>query len=138
MGRRWTEEEDQFMADNIGVLSYEEISVKIDRSIDAMKNYRCVNRLPSFFNHPNSYSYTVLSKELGKTRKWLRKCYKAGLLKGKQGKWYALWGHFPMVFLEKDIVDFLKECCWLIDPAKVTNLYFKNVVLTTREKEQVV
>jgi hypothetical protein len=71
---------------------------------------------------------TLLAQELGRSRASIRKYYKRGWLKGRQATWSWAWGKKPMVFLEDDIVQFLKDRHYLFDWRKVPNIYYRNVI----------
>ncbi len=126
MATRWSEREIEYLHDNMGILSYSELSKELKRSENAIRLYRCRNGLPTFFE--NIYTYALLANELGKSRASLRKYVKKGWLLGKVGTWTCKWGKHPMIFLEKNIVRFLKNHYSLFRPSSIPNLYFRNVV----------
>lgn len=123
---KWTEDEVQYLHDNLGIMGYNELSQNLGRSKNAIKLYRCRHKLPTFYD--NIYSYNLLSDELGRSRKTLRKYHRRGWLKGKVASWSCKWGKHPMIFLEKDIVAFLRKHFSRFDWRKIPNLYFRNVV----------
>jgi hypothetical protein len=75
----------------------------------------------------NFYSARLLAEELGVHTNTVMRWYRLGWLKGRRADWRRKVA--PMVFLEDDIVDFLKGHCELFDGHKIPNVYFKNVVL---------
>lgn len=120
------------MHDFAGIKGFKEISARIGRSINAIKLYRHRHKLPLFFNN-NFYSYTLLSDELGKSRSRLREYHKRGWLKGKRASWSGKFGARPMMFLEDDIVEFLKQHHNLFSPKRIQNIYFRNIVKNLQE-----
>jgi biotin operon repressor len=132
MAARWSEQEIEYLADQIGLLSYEELSKKLNRSKEAIKHHRCLMKLP-MLRTGNYYSCTLLAKELGRSRASIRKYYRKGWLVGKQATWKALFGNQPFIFLEEHIVDFLRKFNYLFDWRKIPNLYFRNVVKGTQQ-----
>lgn len=127
MSARWTEQEMEYLSDQVGILSYSEMAKRLGRSENAIKLQRCRRKLPTFFDG-NYYSCTLLARELGRTRASIRKYYKKGWLTGKRATWKALFGNYPLVFLEEHIVSFLRKFHYLFDWRKVPNLYFSNIV----------
>jgi len=66
MSKRWNENEIEFIHDNGGVLSFGEMALKLRRTESAVRNKYHRNR---FRFYDNFYSYTLLEKELGRSRK---------------------------------------------------------------------
>jgi len=127
MSVRWTEQELDYLADHVGVLSYAELSKKLRRSENAIKLQRCRMKLPTFHNG-DYYSYTLLAQELGCSRTTIRKYHQRGWLVGRKATWKALFGNPPVIFLEKHIVVFLRMFYHLFDWRKIPNPYFRNIV----------
>ena len=127
MATRWTTQEIEYLADNVGILGYPELSHEMGRSENAIKLQRCRKRLPTFHNGCY-YSCTLLSKELGLSRSSIRRYYQRGWLIGRRATWKALFGKYPLIFLEEDIVSFLRNFSHLFIWRKIPNLYFRNVV----------
>ena len=127
MATRWTEQELEYLSDNIGILSYAELSKKMKRSESAIKLCRCRRKLPTFYDG-NYYSYTLLARELGRSRTSIRKYHRKGWLVGRAATWKARFGNCPLIFLEEHIVSFLQTFHHLFDWRKIPNLYFRNVV----------
>ena len=135
MAKRWTEEEAQYLHDNIGIENYTELSKNLGRSNSAIKQYRHRNHLPTFHNG-DFYTYSSLSKELGKSRSTLRKYYNKGRIKGRRCTWSCKWGKYAMMFLEKDIISFLKKFYYLFDFHKMQPSYFRHIVIECYENER--
>lgn len=127
MAARWTEQELEYLSDSMGILSYTELSKRLGRSENAIKLCRCRRGLPTFHNG-NYYSCTLLAHELGRSRTSIRKYYRKGWLVGKRATWKALFGNRPLIFMEDNIVSFLKRFSRLFNWKKIPNLYFRNVV----------
>lgn len=127
MVSRWTEQELEYLADNVGIRSYAELAKKLKRSENAIKLCRCRKKLPTFHNG-NYYSCTLLAQELNRSRTSIRKYYRRRWLVGKKATWKARFGKQPLIFLEEHIVAFLKKFSYLFDWRKIPNLYFRNVV----------
>ena len=124
-GRYWTDAELEFLSDYAGLLNHQELSKKLNRSIDSikLKQTRCGIKFKDSF-----YSYTTLSKELGRSRSRIRVWHKRGWIKGRWANWTTYYGHAPMIFLEPDIVNFLKAHFHLFNYRRIPNKYFSNVV----------
>jgi len=127
MAPRWTEQELEYLSDHIGILSYAELARKMNRSENAIKLCRHRRRLPTFHNG-NYYSCTLLAQELGRCRASIRKYHRRGWLTGKKATWKARFGKPPLIFLEEDIIAFLKEFNRLFNWRSIPNLYFRNKV----------
>lgn len=132
MARRWSETEIQVLNDNVGLLDYTELSHRLNRSKSAIKLYRARNNMPTFYD--NFYTYSLLAKELGKSRSVIRKYHETGRLHGVRAKWNSLWGMKPMMFIEKDIVAFLKKYHELFKWQEIPNIYFRNIVKDIENK----
>jgi hypothetical protein len=126
MARRWTEQEDQILHDKVGILSYPELSDLLKRSEMSLRLRRCRRKMPRFYD--NFYSYSLLAAELGRSRASIRKYFSRGWLKGRKASWSSAWGKRPMIFLEKDIVSFLRRFYHLFDWHSIPNIYFRNIV----------
>lgn len=127
---RWTEEEIEYLHDNIGLQSYEELSKTLNRSKEAIELFRCRHKLPKLLD--NVYTFKILSKELGKSKSSIRKYYYKGWLKGKRASWTYLYKNAPIIFLEEHIVKFLRAKYYLFTKYQIPNPYFRNIV----KKEQ--
>lgn len=126
-GRYWTEDEIEFVHDNIGFLSYRELSKSlIDRSPEAIESCRCRHNLPRYYD--NVLTTGLLAKELGKSRGAVRKWLKHGWIKCKRAEWKARFGHRPLLYKEQDIVSFLKNHFELFNYRRIPNRYFANIV----------
>lgn len=126
MTGRWTPDEIEYVSEHAGIVGYAELSRRLHRSKAAIKLYRCRHKLPRFID--NFYSYTLLAAELGKSRATLRKWHSRGWLAGKRATWACVHGKRPMIFVEENIVEFLKVRSYLFDHKKIPNPYFRNVV----------
>ena len=104
---RWTEEEIEYLTDNVGILDYKTLSQKLGKSTIAIKEYRCVHKLPRFYD--TFYSYTLLARELGRSRSTIRKYYSRGWLVGRKATWTYRYNKHPMIFTDENITQFLKE-----------------------------
>jgi hypothetical protein len=123
---RWTETELEVLNDMVGILNYCQLSKKLKRSRSAIELKRCRDKMPTFFD--NIITQSLLAQELGRSRASIRKYYRKGWLKGKQATWSCAWGKKPIIFLEDDIVQFLKDSHHLFDWKKMPNIYYRNVV----------
>jgi len=128
---RWTEKEREMLNDYAGIMSYEELSKKLGRSVGAIQQFRCRRKMPTFFD--NFYTYSLLSKELGIHRATLRKYYENGWIIGKKANWISMFGNHPMMFLEENIVKFLRNKYALFTNRKIPNIYFRNVIREMNE-----
>ena len=126
MAARWTEDELEYLHDNIGVLSYQELSRHFKKSIDAIKMARVRHGIPSFYD--NILSSGMLSLELGRCRATIRKWRKRGWIKYNEVSWTAQYGKHPVIYKEEDIVSFLKEHYKLFNFRAIPNRYFANIV----------
>ena len=131
MASHWTEQELEYLADNVGILSYAEMARRLKRSENAIKLCRCRRKLPTFHNG-SYYTCTLLSQEIGRSRTSIRKYYRNGWLVGKEGTWKAKFGKRPLIFLEEHIVAFLRRFSHLFEWRRIPNLYFRNVVKEAR------
>ena len=129
MAKRWTPQEKEYVDDYAGIKNYTELSQRLNRSEDAIRLFRARNRLSSFFD--NFYTYNLLSKELGLSRATIRKYHLKGWLQGRRANWKTIFGKYPMIFTEDNIVKFLKSYANLFSNRIVPNIYFRNIVLTT-------
>ena len=125
-GRAWTEAELEFIHDNIGFLSYRELSRELKRSPSAIESCRRRHGLPSYYD--NVISTGILAIELGKSRGAVRKWVNHGWIKCKRAEWRARFGNKPLLYKEQDIVSFLKEHFKLFNYRLIPNRYFRNIV----------
>lgn len=127
MAKRWTAKQLEYLADNAGTMNHKELSKNLGRSINAIKLAQHRNGIHF---RDNVYTYTCLSAELGRSRTILRKWYRRGWLVGRPATWTTYYGKRPMLFLENDIVKFLKKHYMLFKPRSMPNRYFANIVAT--------
>jgi len=126
LAMRWTEQELEYLSDNVGFLNHEELSTRLGRSTGAVKNMQHRSRI-RFLD--NVYTYTSLAPELGRSRTILRKWYNRGWLVGRRATWKIYYGKTPMLFREDDVVKFLKSHYRLFKkPREMPNRYFANIV----------
>jgi len=125
-GRSWTQEEIEYVSEHVGIKDYTEMSHKLNRSRESIKLYRCRHKLPKFID--NFYSYSLLAAELGRSRATLRKYHKLGWLTGRRATWACVYGKHPMIFVEDDIVEFLKKFHHKFNWRDIPNPYFRNIV----------
>lgn len=126
MAPRWTEGDQEFLNDNVGLLNYEELSRKLNRTPEAISLYRCRHNLPTFF--ANFYTCKLLAKELGVCRATIQRYHNRGWLIGKRANWSWAFGKYPMIFLEDNIVKFLCDKYMLFNCQSIPNIYFRNIV----------
>lgn len=125
-GRPWTQQELDFINDNIGFLSYEQLAKRLNRSPIAIEIIRIRRKLPRFYD--NVITTGILSQELGKSRSTVRKYVRKGWIKCKRADWKGRFGKQPLLYKEKDIVSFLKNHCELFNYRRIPNRYFANIV----------
>lgn len=129
--RDWTEWELRFLADNWGLCSTVMIARRLRRSvaaIEARAHLLRFRRLDSF------YTYTLLARELGMNRTTIRNYFNRGWLSGKKASWTYRYGKAPMMFMEEEIVKFLRGHYDLFNDWEIPNLYFRNVVKQAYEE----
>ncbi len=132
VSNRWTEEEGGYLRDFVGLKNYRELSKELGRSENALRLYRQRHNLPTFFD--NFYTFNMIANELGKCRTTIRKYYSRGWIKGRKAHWTWAYSKRPMIFLEDNIVTFLKERYYLFNPDKVPHPFFRNIVLEAYSK----
>lgn len=125
MAKRWTEEELQYLSDNVGYLNHEQLSKKLHRSWWSVKLKQ--HRMGIRFID-NVYTYSLLSEELGRNRRRIKLWYERGWLKGARADWAWAYGKRPMLFREEDVVAFLSVHCDLFSDNRIPNRYFHNTV----------
>jgi hypothetical protein len=76
----------------------------------------------------NFYTARLLGKELNRDKATIMQWYRKGWLKGRLAGFRRGYLQTPMVFIEKDIVVFLKKHSYLFTGHKIPNVYFKNIV----------
>ena len=125
MGARWTEQELTFLLDNCGVMSNKHIAEKLGRSPKAIRQKLSKNHISVFSNF---YTARLLAKVLGKCHNTIMNWYRAGYLKGKWAEFGRGYLQTPMVFQEKNIIEFLKGHYHLVKCEEIDHPYFKNIV----------
>lgn len=125
-GKLWTYSEVDFLDNSYGIKSFDEIAKSLGRTRKAVRLYKYRHGLSKCTD--NFYSYTLLARELGRSRANLRKYYNLGMINGGRANWTAIWGKKPMIFTEDNIVKFLKEWYFLFDYKKIPNPFFRNIV----------
>lgn len=131
MTNRWSDDDIQFLSENAGIKNHEELSKELNRTVRAIR-IKQVQLNIRFLD--NIYTYTTLSNELGVHRKTIRIWFNKGLIKGRKANWTTYYGQRPMIFLEEDIIKFLKKYCGMIDEKRINNVFFKNVVIKAKNK----
>lgn len=131
MARRWTEDEIQYLSDNMGYRNHSQLSERLGRSSWAIKLKQ--HRLGLRFMD-NVYTRTILSEELGVSRKRIGYWQKKGWLNGKKTEWSWYYGQKPWMFKEEDVVTFLKAHCNLFPNNGIPNRYFRNIVQKSLDK----
>jgi hypothetical protein len=126
--RQWTPNEVQYLQDNCGLISNRAIALKLGRTGGSIRG-RLYRSHISIFD--NFYSATLLGRELNRNKATVMQWYRKGWLKGKVADWGQGYRNPPMIFVEGDIVAFLKGHCELFQGHKIPNTYFKNVVVGT-------
>jgi hypothetical protein len=123
--RRWTEDELDFIEENGAVLGLANLSLRLGRSVNAVKlkmNRSGIRLLET------GYTCTCLARELGRARLTLWKWRSKGWIKGRIAEWKTRYGTHPVIFMEDEIVRFLKRFAHLFNPRAVPNRYFANVI----------
>jgi len=128
--RAWTDTEAEYVEDYAGYLSNAEMAQHLNKSENAIKLWRCRHGCTTFFD--NVFTYTLLSRELGRSRSRIRVWVERGWIVSKRATWKAKFGKCPMLFKEEDIVKFLRMHHTIFDSKQIPNRYFRNIV---REEE---
>ena len=123
MAPRWSEDDIQYLHDRAGLLSTAKISRHLGRTPHAVNNKMCECGISVFSNF---YSARLLAVELGSCKHTVMRWYRMGWLKGRRADWRRSVA--SMVFLEDDIVAFLKGYPDLLKGHKILNVFFKNIV----------
>ncbi len=122
----WTQSEEEFLADHIGIWSNSQIATRLGRTTKAVRNR--ASRL-HISVCGNSYSARLLAVELNRDHSTVMQWYRKGWLTGRVASWGRGFLHSPMVFLESDIVAFLKLKWQLFrDWRDVPNLFFRTIL----------
>jgi hypothetical protein len=128
--KRWSERSLEYLSDNIGLKSFGEISNEIRRSPSAIK-HRIRKKRMSLYS--NFYTCRSLGKELGRDKDVILKWANKGLIPYKRAAFKGRYGTTPYVFLESDIVKFLRSYYYKFSPHKIEHPYFKNIVIKQYE-----
>ena len=132
MAMRWSENDTQYLLDNCGIFSNKTIAMRLHRTPHAVRQKLATNGVSIFSNF---YTATLLGKELGRNKTTVMQWYRKGWLRGKKADWGRGYLQTPMVFVEDDIVAFLKLKYYRFDWRKIPNPFFRNVVeVETRQK----
>ena len=129
--KSWTDEEIQYLLDNCGLISNHKMAHKLGRTRASIRG-RLYRSGVSIFD--NFYSATLLGKELNRNKATVMQWYRKGWLKGRVADWGQGYRNPPMIFVEEDIVTFLKGHCELFTGHKIPNTYFKNIVSGSSEQ----
>uniref|UniRef100_A0A6M3LNI1 Putative DNA binding, helix-turn-helix domain containing protein n=1 Tax=viral metagenome TaxID=1070528 RepID=A0A6M3LNI1_9ZZZZ len=125
MAKRWTEKEIEFLLNNCGIMSNKRIADRLNRSHHAIRQKLHICGVSVFSNF---YSARMLATELGKSHKTIMRWYRKGYIKGKVAEFGRGYLNPPMIFLEQDIVIFLRKYHYLFNKKKISHLYFRNIV----------
>jgi hypothetical protein len=131
--KQWSDDSMQYLADNVGLKSYDDIALALDRNSIAIK---VMIRKKGMSLYDNFYSGTTLSKELGKSKNTIFRWADRGLLPYKRAKFKGLYGRIPMAFVEDDIVKFIKEYYYKFNPKRIEHPYFRNIVINEYDKNK--
>lgn len=129
--RYWTDLEDEYLINNIGIMAFSDIGKALHRTAVAVE-VRVRRKKMKMYD--NIITYRMLAEELNKNRVVLRKYVRNGWLKCTPAKFKGLFNNVPMVFNEDDIVAFLRERYQLFDPNKIPNPFFKNIIREAYKK----
>jgi len=121
----WTDDEIGYLSDNWGLKPTNAIARKLGRSVCGVEGK--AHRL-RFKKVDSFYTYSSLSRELGRSRASLVDYHRRGWLKGEKASWVCNFGLRPMMFFEEDIVKFLRKHYKLLDIKRIENRYFRNIV----------
>ena len=126
----WTDAEFEYLHDNLGIKYYDEIAIYLRKTDKAVREKA---RRSGLSLYDNIYTYLSLSKELGVSTATVRKWYRLGYLHGKRATWRCKNGRAherPMIFVEADILRFLKKYPNVIVPVLgdrlIPNHFFRN------------
>ena len=125
MRQRWSEDEIEYLFDNCGIISNQRIAQQLGRTPKAIRQKLSRNGVSVFSNF---YSARLLAKVLGKCHKTIMNWYRAGYIKGKLAGFGRGYLKTPMMFVEKDIIVFLKEHHQLVKCEEIGHPYFRNIV----------
>jgi hypothetical protein len=128
--KQWSDDSIQYLADNIGLKTYDEISYMVGRSPIAVM---VMSHKRGMSLYSNFYSGSTLSKELGKAKSTIFRWVNKGFLPYRVAKFKGIYGHVPMAFTEDDIVKFIKEYYYKLNPQKIGHPYFKNLTIKQYE-----
>ena len=129
--RYWTDDEIDFVSDNLGYITVDEIADKLNRTRTSIKGIRYRAKLKTFGNF---YTCRMLGRELGVNHTTVSKWIKQGLLHGKPADWHM--GYFKPCYIltETNIVKFLKKHGHIFHTSpqlkykSIPNKYFRNIV----------
>jgi len=128
--RAWTENEFEYLHDNLGIKSYSEIAQYLKRTKKSvlLKAQRC-----NISVYDNIYAFLSLSKDLGVSVFVLRKWYLQGYLPGRQATWSRKRGHtvdYPIIFTEDNVLYLLRKhpgiVVAVLGDTLIPNRYFRN------------
>jgi len=126
----WTEAEFEYLHDNLGIKYFDEIAEHLKKTPRSVREKARRNGLSLY---DNIYTYLSLSKELGVSTSTLRKWVRLGYIHGRRATWRCKHGRtheHPMIFVENDVLNFLKKYSNIISPVLddtlIPNRYFRN------------
>jgi hypothetical protein len=133
----WSLDELEYIADNIGWLSYDELAeglrvrYGVVRTHDAIRTTRCRRKMPSLHRNANCYTCTQLAEVLGVARTTVLHWHRRGLLGGKYATWRTSYNKRALLFQEDDIITFLHSPpphVRLLLRKRIQHPYFMNIL----------
>jgi hypothetical protein len=123
--RYWSMSDLEYLSNHVGINTFEDIALRLNRTTMAVeeKASKCKMKL-----YDNMITLRVLAKELNKSHGTVNKWVKRGWIKCDRAYFKGLYGINPIIFLEEDIVEFLKKYYEQFNPSKIPNLFFRNVI----------
>jgi hypothetical protein len=123
--REWDEHEIEYLHDNMGLKTFEEMGRYLRRTPVSVKEYAYKSKLSLY---DNFYTCRQLGKELNVRLTYISRWANRNLIGSKRAFFKGLYGRTPMIFMEEDIVQFLKDYYFLFTPNKIAHPYFRNIV----------
>lgn len=125
--KEWTEAEIQYLSDKYGLVSKKTLARNLQRTEGAV--YLATKKL---LNHQHIYDnfYTAqeLARVLAKDAKTVVYWAQRGWLKGRRAPYYQGANRF-WIFTERNVVRCLKDRPWLVNLKKLSEHYFRSIVL---------
>jgi hypothetical protein len=127
----WSDAEVAYLEANYGQIPCRHIAQHLHRPIHGVRDK--VARL-NLSKHGLGYSLLTLARSLGKSRNFIRDAILSGDLMASKSKVRSRYGHYPYVIREQDAIDFVRKRALSIDPTKVEDRFFLNIVNEERRK----